>query len=114
IRTDNDDIANDEIELGDDGLQMEETSNNSGEFKLTITLVPITPEQKNGDANIEFIPSGDQLDFPAEPGDKISLSYDDKNHDKGAPDVVNVLINVKSFDPVISTDKTSYLSGDTM
>lgn len=114
IRTDNDEISDREIRLGEDGLEMGETDNNSGEFELTITLVPITPEQKSDDVVIEFLASGDTLDLPAEPGDLISISYDDENHDRAGDDVINVIIEVKAFDPVISTDKEAYLPGDSM
>jgi len=114
IRTDNSDVSNREIELGEDGLQMEETSNNSGEFKLTMTLVPITKQQKDSNNDIAFAASGDELDFPAEPGDTIAISYRDENHGKNGEDIINAIINVKAFDPVISTDKAAYLPGETM
>ena len=114
IRTDNDEISGREISLGDDGLELEETDNNSGEFVLTITLVPITPEQKNDDIAFVFLASGDNLDIPAEPGDLISISYDDENHDKDGQDVVNLILEVKAYDPVISTDRQAYMPGDTM
>ena len=114
IASDNNDISDSQIKLGDDGLQMEETSNNSGEFKLTMTLVPITPAQKNGDADIVFVASGDDLDFPAEPGDTIAISYRDENHDSHSEDTINIVIKVQAFDPVISTDKQAYLPGETM
>lgn len=114
IRTTNNDISHDEIKTGQDGLRLEETDNNSGTFKLTMTLVPITPEQKHSGDDITFVASGDKLDFPAEPSDTIAITYSDENHDKGRPDSTNVIIHVMSFDPVISTDKEAYLPGDTM
>jgi len=114
IRTDNKDISDDKIAIGEDGLELEETSNNSGEFKLVITLVPITHQQKNNDEIIAFLASGHDLDFPAEPMDTIAISYIDENHDKGSSDVVNVLIKVQAFDPIISTDKEAYLPGEVM
>jgi hypothetical protein len=114
ISSDNDEIQDDNISLGDSSLQLEETENNSGEFKLTMTLIPITPEQKSGDVSIEFLASGDEIDFPAEPGDVIAISYEDENHDDDGKDVVNVLIEVTAFDPIITTDKQAYLPGDTM
>jgi hypothetical protein len=114
IRTDNGDIEEDSIELGEDGLEMEETDNNSGEFRLTMTLTPITPEMKDGDVAIEFTVSGDEIDFPAEPGDTIAITYEDENHDEDGKDTINVIIEVKSFDPVITTNKETYLPGDTI
>lgn len=114
IATDNNDIDDDSIGVGENGLTLEETDNNSGVFELTMTLVPITPEMKNGDAVIEFLVSGDEIDFPAEPSDTIAITYEDENHDEGGEDTINVIIEVQSFDPEISTDKQAYLPGETM
>ena len=110
IKTDNNDVEPSSIALGEDGLQLEETDNNSGEFELIMTLVPITPAIEDP----EIIASGDELDFAAEPGDTIAISYEDENHDENGDDVINIIIKVESFDPEFSTDKAFYIPGDTM
>lgn len=114
IRTTSDEIGDDTIELGEDGLNMEETANTSGVFVLTLTFDPVTPAEEDADAAQEFTVNGDEIDVPAKPGDVVSIRYEDDNHDSKGSDVISVTIEVKSFDPVITTDKSSYLPGDTL
>lgn len=114
IRTTNDEIGDDVIELGEDGLEMEETANASGVFQMTLTFDPITPAEEDAGAAQEFAVSGDEIDVPAKPGDVVSIRYEDDNHDSKGQDIISIVIEVKSFDPVITTDKSSYLPGETL
>jgi hypothetical protein len=79
-----------------------------------MTLVPITPDMKDSDGVIAFGVSSDEIDFPAEPGDTIAITYKDENHGKDGDDSINLVIEVKAYDPEISTDKEAYMPGDTM
>lgn len=108
IYTDNDDIDNDEISLGDQGLRMEETGKNNGEFVLTIDL------ELAAENNRAFEVSLDKLLIPAEPGDMIVISYEDKDHEEGKDDSIELVIEIESFNPEIKTDKDEYLPGDTV
>lgn len=108
IYTDNDDIDDDEISLGDQGLRMEETDENSGEFVLTIDL------EMADESNHAFEVSHDRLQIPARPGDMVVISYEDKDHEEDEDDSVELVMEVESFDPEIKTDKDEYLPGDTV
>ncbi len=102
------------ISAGEQGFELEETDLNTGEFEFTINLVPITPQQKEDGVDFEITANGDEIDIPAEPGDKIAISYEDENHGADGKDLISIIIFVKSFDPVITTDKQSYSPEDIM
>lgn len=107
-------IGGKKISTGEQGFELEETDLNTGEFEFTINLVPITSQQKDDGVDFEITANGDEIDIPAEPGDKIAISYEDENHDADGRDFVSLIIFVKSFDPVITTDKPSYSPEDIM
>ncbi len=107
-------FRSDRREVGDASPEIEETGPNTGVFMFTIELITdekACEDDDLSDAKFEA-EGGSSPSAGACPGDLISIRYEDETTGSGGQGSVSAIIEVKSFDPEITTDKPSYAVGE--
>ncbi|HEY8140292.1 MAG TPA: hypothetical protein VIE86_04345, partial [Nitrososphaera sp.] len=107
-------FRSDRNEVGDASPEIEETGPNTGVFMFTIELITdeaACEDDDLGDAKFEA-EGGSEPSAGACPGDLISIKYEDEQTSGGQQGAVSAIIEVKSFDPEITTDKPGYSVGE--
>jgi hypothetical protein len=107
-------FRSDRTEVGRASPDIEETGPNTGVFTFGIELVTdesACEDDDLGEAQFEAS-GGSQPEIGACPGDLISIRYEDEQDGSGRSTAVSSIVEVKSWDPEFSSDKTSYNVGE--
>lgn len=88
---------------------LHETGPNTGVFTFEIQLVPI---EGGDDGQPIEVQGGSEPRIGVLPGSLIAIRYEDENNDQGKSMTVTKVIEVKSWDPMISGDKELYEEND--
>ncbi len=107
-------FRSDRDEVGEASPDIEETGPNTGVFEFTIELLTDEGECEDDDLESDkFIAAGgSEPSLGACPGDLIAIKYEDEQVGGGGSATVSAIVEVKSFDPEITTDKSSYAVGE--
>ncbi len=107
-------FRSDRDEVGEASPDLEETGPNTGVFEFTIELLTDENECEDDDltSNKFVAAGGSEPSLGACPGDLIAIKYDDEQVGGGGSRTVSAIVEVKAFDPEISTDKPSYAVGE--
>lgn len=107
-------FRSDRDEVGEASPDLEETGPNTGVFEFTIELLTDEGECEDDDLTSDkFVAAGgSEPSLGACPGDLIAIKYEDEQVGGGGSATVSAIVEVKSFDPEITTDKPTYAVGE--
>jgi hypothetical protein len=107
-------FRSDRDEVGEASPDIEETGPNTGVFEFTIELLTDEGECEDDDLTSDkFVAAGgSEPSLGACPGDLIAIKYEDEQVGGGGSATVSAIVEVKAFDPEITTDKPSYAVGE--
>jgi hypothetical protein len=107
-------FRSDRDEVGEASPDIEETGPNTGVFEFSIELLTDENECEDDDLDSDkFVAAGgSEPSMGACPGDLIAIKYEDEQVGGGGSATVSAIVEVKSWDPEITTDKPSYAVGE--
>ena len=96
--------------------QAEETGANSGQFKFTVKLAPITAPAGGNPQTVTPVFGNlgtKDITYQVLPGELLSIKYSDQKDASGNKAVVSKIIQIISKDPEITSDSDNVAVGDT-